>query len=51
VIAYEAGGMPTFAAGQFICNLTPAKEGEIFYRRVVSTVNDPAASKLSIMAG
>ena len=49
VIAYEAGGMPTFTAGQLICNLAPRKESEIFYRWVVSTSDDPALSKLTIM--
>lgn len=49
VIAYEAGGAPAFAVGQLICNLTPAKESEIFYRRVVSTSNDPVTLKLTVM--
>jgi len=49
VIAYQAGGMPTFTAGQLICNLAPAKESEIFYRRVVSTTNDAVSLKLTVM--
>ena len=49
VIAYEAGGAPSFAAGQLICNLAPTKESEIFYRRVVSTSHDAVNSKLTVM--
>jgi hypothetical protein len=48
VIAYQAGGAPTFAAGQLICNLAPANESEIFYRRVLSTSDDPAKLKLTV---
>ena len=51
VIAYEAGGAPSFAVGQLICNLAPTKESEIFYRRVVSTSNDAAKLKLTVMTG
>ena len=49
VIAFEAGGAPAFAAGQLICNLAPAKESEIFCRRVVSTSNDAMNLKLTVM--
>ena len=49
IIAYEAGGAPPFAAGQLICNLAPAKESEIFYRRVVSTSVDAGNLKLTVM--
>ena len=49
VITYVAGGAPTFAVGQLICNLAPTKESEIFYRRVVSASNDVANLKLTVM--
>jgi formylglycine-generating enzyme required for sulfatase activity len=50
VIAYEGGGTPpVFTAGMLVCNLTPAKETEIFYRRVISVADDAATSKLSLM--
>jgi len=49
VIAYEAGGAPSFAVGQLICNLAPAKESEIFYRRIVSTSDDAVNLKLTVM--
>ncbi len=49
LIAYEAGGMPGFTAGQLICNLAPVRESEIFYRRVVSTSNDAVNLKLTVM--
>ncbi len=48
VIIYAAGGAPSFAAGQLICNLAPVKESEIFYRRVVSTSNDLANLRLTV---
>ena len=49
VIAYEAGGMPAFTAGQLICNLAPVRESEIFYRRVLSTTADAVNLKLTVM--
>ncbi|MCX6875767.1 MAG: SUMF1/EgtB/PvdO family nonheme iron enzyme [Verrucomicrobia bacterium] len=49
IIAYEAGGMPAFTAGQLICNLTPTKWSEIFYRCVLSTSNDSANLRLTVM--
>jgi hypothetical protein len=49
VIAYQAGGAPAFTAGQLVCNLAPAKESEIFYRRVVSTSDDVVNLKLTVM--
>lgn len=49
VIAYEAGGAPSFSAGQLICNLAPTKESEIFYRRVVSTSDDALNLKFTVM--
>ena len=49
VIAYEAGGAPAFSAGQLVCNLTPASEGEIFYRRILTTSDDPGNLKLTVM--
>ncbi|MCB1132201.1 MAG: SUMF1/EgtB/PvdO family nonheme iron enzyme, partial [Verrucomicrobiae bacterium] len=49
IITYEAGGAPDFATGQLICNLTPANESEIFYRRVVSTSDDPPNLRLTVM--
>ncbi len=49
VIAYEAGGAPSFITGQLICNLTPATEEEIFYRRVVSVSDDAGALRLTLM--
>lgn len=49
VIAYAAGGAPSFAAGQLICNLAPASESEIFYRRVLSTNDDPVNLRLTVI--
>lgn len=49
VIAYGANGPPSFTADQLLCNLAPAKESEIFYRKVLSISNDAAASKLILM--
>ena len=48
VIAYSAGMAPEFATNQLICNLVPAAENEIFYRRILSTSNDTVNSKLTI---
>jgi hypothetical protein len=48
VIAYQAGGTPAFTAGQLVCNLAPAKESEIFYRRVLSTSDDSVNLKLTV---
>ncbi|MCH7225024.1 immunoglobulin domain-containing protein [Haloferula sp. A504] len=49
VITYEAGGAPAFSDGQLICNLAPATESEIFYRRVLSTTDDAANLELTVM--
>jgi len=48
VIVYPAGGAPTFSAGQFLANLNPVKVQDIFYRRVVSILNDPNALRLTL---
>lgn len=48
VISYASGGAPSFASGQLICNLAPASESEIFYRRVLSTSDDPVNLKLTV---
>jgi Immunoglobulin domain len=49
IIAYTAGGAPSFAVGQLICNLAPTKQSEIFYRRVISTSNDASSLKFTVM--
>jgi formylglycine-generating enzyme required for sulfatase activity len=49
VIAYEAGGAPSFNVGQLVCNLTPANESHIFYRRVISTSDSPGILRLTVM--
>lgn len=48
VIVYQAGGAPVFTAGQLICNIAPVSESQIFYRRVLSTSDDPANLKLTV---
>lgn len=47
VIAYT-GSAPTFAIGKKLCNSTPAKVQEIFYRRVLSVSDNPATSRLTV---
>ncbi len=48
VITYAAGGAPSFAVWQLICNLTPTKESEIFYRCVLTSNNEVANLKLTV---
>ncbi len=48
VIAYGAGSPPSFSIGQSLCNLTPVKIQEIFYRRVLSVADDPGTSHLTV---
>ncbi len=47
VVAYETTA-PSFPAGQYLTNRTPRSLDEIFYRKVVSTSDDPATRRLTI---
>ncbi len=49
IIAYQAGGAPSFNPGQMICNLTPKSVNEIFYRRIISVTDDSANLLLTVM--
>lgn len=48
VIAYTGAAAPAFAVDTYLCNRTPATLSEIFYRKVVSTADDPVNKKLTI---
>ncbi len=47
VLAYKQAA-PAFAAGTYVCNLTPATTDEIFYRKITS-VSDDAAGRLTLV--
>ncbi|MEX2607265.1 MAG: SUMF1/EgtB/PvdO family nonheme iron enzyme [Kiritimatiellia bacterium] len=48
VFEYLGDIPPDFSEGQYLANATPAYEAEVFYRRVVSTVDDPDQNRLTV---
>ena len=49
VIAYTGATAPVFAANTYLANLTPVKLTDIFYRKILSVSNAPAAKALTLM--
>ena len=39
---------PGFTVGQYVCNLTPAKADDIFYRRVTAVSDNPGDKRLTL---
>ncbi len=39
---------PGFAANTYVCNLTPARPGEIFNRKIISVNDDPVSKRLTL---
>ncbi len=49
VIAYTGTTAPVFAANTYLANLTPVKLSDIFYRKILSVSDAPAAKALTLM--
>ena len=48
MISYTAGQPPAMAADTLACNLTPSSVDQVFYRKIVSTSDDPSSSLLTL---
>jgi len=48
VLSYSGTSAPQFSPGQYLTNMTPASVDEIFFRKVTSVTDDPAAKTLTL---
>ena len=49
ILTYTGASAPAVPTGTYVCNLTPARAEEIFYRKVISASNDAASKRLTLV--